>query len=110
MPRAALYAVVLLAAFPLAASGEEAWRADPGRWRAALLPALLDRTRTRLAVDARPNSALEAFLLRHLAQRAAVVRWGVEAGHRFAVAHDPDIRAAVDYLPRLSTLLSPRPQ
>jgi carboxyl-terminal processing protease len=91
-------------------AGEAAWRGDPGRWRAALLPAFLDRARTRLGVEARPDSALEALILRHLAQRAAMVRWGVEAGHRFAVAHDPDVRAAVDHLPRLSTLLSPGPQ
>jgi carboxyl-terminal processing protease len=90
--------------------GETSWRADPGRWRAALLPAFLDRARTRLDVDARPDSALEALILRHLAQRAAVVRWGVEAGHRFAVAHDPDIRAAVAHLPQLSAFISPRPR
>ena len=94
-------------AFTLAQdSGERlAWSRDADRWRATLLEPFLDRVHARLRIGVEPDSALAARIVRALAHRVAEVRWGSEAGVEFAVANDPDIRAAMSYFPRLATLL-----
>ena len=88
-------------------AAEADWSSTPTRWHDGLLGPFLERIRTRLGVNAQPDSALTTLILRHLAHRAAVVRWGVEAGNRLAVTHDTDVQAAIAYFPRLTTLLSP---
>ena len=49
---------------------------------------------------------LVARIGRNLAIRAAEVRWGTDARDEFIVRNDPNVRAALDYFPRLVQLLS----
>ncbi|MGH7538607.1 MAG: S41 family peptidase [Gemmatimonadales bacterium] len=72
-------------------------------WRSTLLPPFLARVRTRLKVAAQTDSALDARLAFTLAARVAEVRWGPDARDEF-VFRPP---AALDYFPRLDSLLAP---
>jgi carboxyl-terminal processing protease len=90
---------------PETPEAETAWAGDPGKWQVLLLPPFMERVHTRLGVNAHPDSTVQVWIARHLARRVAEVRWGPEAGDRFAVATDPDIAAAVRYFSRLTDLL-----
>lgn len=68
--------------------------------------ALLARVRAELGIRADAEPAMLASIRRTLAARVAAVRWGVDAGARFRVAVDPDVRAAVDVFPRLDRILA----
>ena len=87
------------------AAARAQWIAGSGEWEARLLPAFLDRVRTRLVVTARPDSVTGADLARRLAARAAFVRWPPDAGTDLMLASDPDVRAAIAAFPRLPELL-----
>jgi carboxyl-terminal processing protease len=82
------------------------WLRSPDEWQRRLVPPFLDRVRTRFAVQARPDTALEARLGRILASRAAEVRWGVDARDEFFVRADPVVQTALTYFPRLVGLLA----
>jgi hypothetical protein len=66
--------------------------------------------RARLHVTAPTDSALDGWLSRILAGRAAEVRWGPEAREEFDVRNSRDVRAAIGYFPRLKELLAPVPR
>ena len=88
------------------AAGRAGWVSGTESWEARLLPAFLDRVRTRLKVAARPDSTTSAEIARRLAARAASVRWPPDAGEELLLASDSDVRAALDAFPRLDQLLS----
>jgi hypothetical protein len=61
-------------------------------------------------VAATPEPRLAGVMARHLAARAAYVRWpDDEGGAELWVRNDPDIIAALQHLPRIATLLQPQP-
>jgi carboxyl-terminal processing protease len=91
---------------PADAPARVAWLAGSGQWEARLLPAFLDRVRSRLRIAAQPDSATAFAMARRLAARAAFVRWPPDAGIELILATDPDVRAALDAFPRLGRLLS----
>jgi carboxyl-terminal processing protease len=92
------------------AAARGAWMTDAARWDASLLQPFLSRVRTRLGVAATPDSRLAGTMARHLAARAAYVRWPEdEAGAELRIRNDPDIIAAVQHLPRIGALLQRRP-
>jgi Peptidase family S41 len=88
------------------AKARAAWIANPAEWESRLVPAFLERVRTRLKITARPDSSTSAVIARRLAARAAFVRWPPEAGIELMLASDPDVRAAVEAFPRINPLLS----
>jgi hypothetical protein len=79
--------------------------ADSAAWDAKLVTPFMARVRSGLGVQVLPGPALRARIGRFLASQTAAERWGPEAGEEFFVAHDADIRAALNEFPRLSTLL-----
>jgi carboxyl-terminal processing protease len=86
-------------------SAKTAWMADSAAWDAKLVTPFMARVRSGLGVQVLPGPALRARIGRFLASQTAAERWGPEAGEEFFVAHDADIRAALNEFPRLSTLL-----
>ena len=86
-------------------SAKAAWMADSAAWDAKLVTPFMARVRTGLGIQAIPGPALRARIGRFLAGQTAAQRWGPEAGEEFLIAHDADIRAALNEFPRLSTLL-----
>jgi carboxyl-terminal processing protease len=95
-------------AFTLGAepSARARWLATPADWESRLLPAFLNRVRTRLSIAAQPDSASAGALARRLAARAASVRWPPDGGVDLMLGSDPDVRAALGAFPRLTELLS----
>jgi carboxyl-terminal processing protease len=91
---------------PTEASARAAWLAGSGQWEARLLPPFLERVRSRLKLEARPDSATAFAMARRLAARAAFVRWPPQGGTDLILATDSDVRAALDAFPRLGVLLS----
>jgi carboxyl-terminal processing protease len=89
-----------------APAARSAWMMGRDEWRQRLVPAFLERVRTRFHVEARPDSAVEARLSRILAARAAEVRWGPDAREEFMVQADPMLQAAKTYFPKLQELLA----
>jgi carboxyl-terminal processing protease len=83
-----------------------AWLASSEEWQRRLLPAFLDRVRTRLKVAAQADTATAAIIARRLAARAAFVRWPPDGGADLALQNDPDVRAALAAFPRLKELLA----
>jgi hypothetical protein len=69
----------------------------------------LQRVHDRLGVRGEPAPAVRRRIGRILGSRAAVVRWGPEAGEEFLVRNDGDIRAALPLFARLPELLGPAP-
>jgi hypothetical protein len=67
---------------------------------------LLARVRDRLEVHGEPPPAVRSRLGRILGSRAAMVRWGPEAGEDFLVRNDGDIQASVPLFARLPELLA----
>ncbi len=84
------------------------WFDAPAEWQAALVVPFMARVKTRLGVQATPDSALSARLGRILAYRVTEVRWGPDSADEFVVRNDPDIRAAMGFWDRVSTLLGGR--
>ena len=88
------------------AAARAAWTAAPDRWRTQLLPPFLERARTHLGVAGEMTPGQERQIARRLAIRVVEVRWGRDAAEQFAITSDPDVRAAREYFPRLTELLS----
>jgi carboxyl-terminal processing protease len=82
-----------------------AWT-EHGDWGGRLLDPFLARVRSRLHVRADPDSAVAARIAVQLAARAADVRWPPDGGLELWLRNDPDIRAAINYFPRLTELLA----
>lgn len=92
---------------PAGAPGEAAWVGDTSAWDARLVVPFLQRVHERLGVRSEAAPALRGRIGRILGSRAAVVRWGPEAGEEFLLRNDGDIRAALPLFARLSELLGP---
>jgi hypothetical protein len=90
---------------PADASGQAGWMTDTASWDARLVTPFLARVRDRLGVHGDPSPALRSRLGRILGSRAALVRWGPDAGEAFLVQNDGDIRAAVPLFAKLPELL-----
>jgi carboxyl-terminal processing protease len=88
-----------------AAPALAAWIGAPDRWR-GLVPPFLARVRAGLRITASPDSAVEHYLARRLAARAAEVRWGEDALDEFLVRTDITVRAGLSHFPRLDALLA----
>jgi len=95
------------AMLPAGAPAEAAWVRDTSAWDARLVAPFLQRVHVRLGVRGEPAPALRSRIGRILGSRAAVVRWGPEAGEEFLIRNDGDIQAALPLFPRLSELLGP---
>ena len=93
------------ATLPPTPAARDQWLTDPDRWSKDLLPPFLQRVRTRLRVAAQPDSAVAARISWYLATRAAAVRWPPDGADELRVRTDPDIRAALPYFSRLTSLL-----
>jgi hypothetical protein len=91
---------------PAGAPGQNTWAADTAAWNARLVTPFLARVRDRLGVRGEPAPEVRSRLGRILGSRAAVVRWGPEAGEDFLVRNDGDIRASVPLFARLPELLA----
>lgn len=92
------------------AEGDESrrqWNESPTRWRESLLAPLFARVSQELDVASQPEPALAQRIARLLAARAAEVRWGPAARLEFELIGDPDIAAALQSFPELSTRLMP---
>lgn len=81
------------------------WFDAQAEWQTALVAPFMSRVKTRLGVQAVPDSALTARLGRILAYRVTEVRWGPDAADEFLLRNDPDIRAAMGHWDRLNTFL-----
>ena len=93
------------ATLPATPAAREQWMTEPDRWSRQLLAPFLQRVRTRLHVAAEPDSVLAERLSLFLAGRVAAVRWPPGAGDELRIRNDPDIRVALPYFARLTTLL-----
>ena len=82
-----------------------AWVRDSATWADRLLPPLLERVRTRLAVPAVVDAPTRASMARKLASEAAAVRWGEEVGRQVAIRNDPDVIAAMGLFGRVAEVL-----
>jgi hypothetical protein len=91
---------------PATDAGRIAWFDAAEEWRTRLVEPFLARTRARLGVAARPDSALTARLGRLLADRVVEVRWGMDAEEDFRLRHDLAVQTAVALLPGLPVLLA----
>ena len=65
----------------------------------------IDMVRSIDAFAAEPDSVLAERLSLFLAGRVAAVRWPPGAGDELRIRNDPDIRVALPYFARLTTLL-----
>ncbi len=90
---------------PATAAARAQWLTGRQQWRDRLLVPWLARVRNRLHVTAQLDSNLGERLALSLAARAATVRWPPDGGDELGVRNDPDIRAALEYFPRLAELL-----
>ena len=87
------------------AAASAAWAHDTAGWADRLLPPLLARVRTRLAVPANIDPLTRASMARKLAAEAATVRWGVDAGRDVSIRNDPDVIAAMGLFARIGDIL-----
>ena len=94
---------------PATAAARERWLVDREQWRVRLLAAFLERVRDRLHVRAQVDSALADRLTLSLAARTATVRWPPDGGDDLRLRNDPDLRAALEYFPRLADYLHGSP-
>jgi carboxyl-terminal processing protease len=97
----------LASTLPATPAARATWVNARAEWDAKLVGPFLERVRSRFHVAAQPDSSLRARIARNLAVRVTEVRWGPDARVEFLVRNDPDVRAAVEYFPRLPELLSP---
>ena len=81
------------------------WLKAVDRWDSQLVTPFLTRVHSRLGITVEPDTALRHRLGRILASRVTEVRFGAEGEEEFLLQNDPDIRAALTYLPRLPKLL-----
>ncbi len=93
------------ATLPATPAARDQWLTDSDRWSKTLLPPFLQRVRARLRVTAQPDSAIAAQMSWYLATRAAAVRWPPDGANALRIRTDPDIRAALTYFGRLTSLL-----
>jgi carboxyl-terminal processing protease len=94
------------ATLPAGASGQAAWVGDTAAWDARLVVPFLRRVQVRLGVRGEPVPPVRSRIGRILASRAALVRWGPEAGEEFLIRNDGDIQAALPLFARLPELLA----
>lgn len=94
------------ATLPATPAARDQWLSEPARWSGPLLESFLQRVRTRLHVSARADSALAARISLSLANRVAMVRWPSEGLNELWIRNDPDIRAALPFFGRLTSLLT----
>jgi carboxyl-terminal processing protease len=87
------------------AAAAAAWVRDTAAWADRLLPPLLARVRSRLAVPAVINAQTSASMTRKLASEAATVRWGENAGRDVSIKNDPDVIAAMGLFGRVAEIL-----
>jgi len=87
------------------AAASAAWVRDTAGWADRLLPPLLSRVRSRLAITAALEPAVAGSMARKLASEAAAVRWGEEAGREVTIKNDPDVVAAMALFSRVAELL-----
>jgi carboxyl-terminal processing protease len=87
------------------AAASAAWARDTAGWADRLLPPLLARVRSRLAVPANIDPLTRASMARKLASEAATVRWGEEAGRDVSIRNDPDVIAAMGLFNRVNEIL-----
>ena len=84
-----------------------AWAGDSAGWDARLVVPFLARSEARLGVRAAAASPeVRVRLGRILAHRAAEVRWGAAGAEEFMLQVDPDVRLAVQAVPRIPELLA----
>jgi carboxyl-terminal processing protease len=83
----------------------KAWSRNAGEWSDRLLPPLLSRVRTRLAVPAQLDARTRSAMAVRIASEVAAVRWGDEAGRELSVINDPDVIAAIALFPRVPEIL-----
>ncbi|MES1258957.1 MAG: hypothetical protein ABUL71_00075, partial [Gemmatimonadota bacterium] len=81
------------------------WVHDTAAWTSRLLPPLLSRVRSRLAVAATLDPATSESMARKLAAEAATVRWGEGVGREVSIRNDPDVVAAVGLFAGASGIL-----
>ena len=82
-----------------------AWVRDSASWAGRLLPPLLARVRSRLAVPALVDASTQSSMARKLASEAAAVRWGEEIGREVTIRNDPDVVAAMGLFGRVAEIL-----
>ena len=87
-------------------AGRAAWKRAADSWDALLVTPFIDRVRARFRIAAEPEAALRQRIGRVLAARAAQVRWGNDAEDELVLAHDPDIRLALEQFGTLTRLLA----
>ncbi len=87
------------------AAARAAWVAGSVAWADHLMPPMLARVRSRLAVSAQVDASTLAAMSRKLASEAATVRWGEDAGHEVSIRNDPDVIAAIGLFARLPEIL-----
>lgn len=90
---------------PPTAAARVQWLTDRQQWHDHLLVPWLERVRRRLHVSTQLDSALAERFALYLAARAATVRWPPDGGDELRIRNDSDIRAALEYFPRLPDLL-----
>lgn len=82
-----------------------AWIRDSATWAARLLPPLLARVHSRLAIPAAIDATISSSMARKLASEAAIVRWGEDAGREVSIRNDPDVIAATALFGRVKEIL-----
>jgi carboxyl-terminal processing protease len=87
------------------ATARAAWIHGPAVWADRLLPPLLARVRSRLAVGAELDAETRAAMARRLAAEAATVRWDEAAGRELSIENDPDVVAAAGLFGRVGEIL-----
>lgn len=96
----------LAQSLPAGTPGQTRWMTDSAGWDTRLVTPYLQRVHQRLGVVGEPSPDVRARLGRILGGRAAMIRWGPEAGEEFLVRNDGDIRAALPLFARLPDLLA----
>jgi carboxyl-terminal processing protease len=86
-------------------SAKAVWATDTASWNSRLVAPFLTRVSSGLGITVAPDSPLRALLGLRLAERTAFLRWGAEGAEEFSIRHDPDVDAALTYLPRYAELL-----
>lgn len=82
-----------------------AWIHGSATWADRLLPPLLARVRSRLAVPAELDSQTRSAMARRMAAEAATVRWDEATGRELSIENDPDVVAAAGLFARAPAIL-----
>jgi carboxyl-terminal processing protease len=90
---------------PAGGAARNDWIKGSATWSDRLLPPLLARVRTRLAVNADMDQPTRDGMARHLAAETAAVRWDEAAGRELSIGNDPDVIAAIGLFGRAAEIL-----